>query len=603
MEIAIVLVLALVALSLSYSTLGLGHFLAQESYGHALNAEKVAKGEAPSEQSLFYNLAAFAYSRVASASAGGFDVEAMSSVLRFLPGVFALVAAVGAYFALRGIFTKELGAASALLAIASMPFASAFLANVVSPNALGIALFFSALAFLTYSLKKDWLASAAGGILAGLAVLAWPGCALAYAAFVLGLVAEAAYRESKKERDYKFLNAAALFILLPIPFVVIANPGAVVALLSKNEFALAPSAYLLFAPFAALALIAAIAKALGRHEMHKLDVFVLVSAIASMAIAPFALLGALPGFLFACAAGLMEVPALAKGRNAALGLVFLGASYAMFAVLLLLIQLPSTALVFGVLIGAAATFAASMYEGKHMGGYLQLALFAVVAFASLSSVLTLAHYETDSVGPEMDGAFAWVAANTSAGGVLGVPGDAATAAYLAQRPVGNDTTFIAGWLLGNAGASELKAHGINYIVLDGSSVFDGIESLKNESGAGAGVRMESFIPLAITYDQQQVPYVAMNSANGDNRAYIPLDSSGALDMTKDAILIDASGSTRNIPAARFEVLKDADGRLSRIILPYDNFNVNLFKLFFGSVDGLVRAYPAGDGTVRIFRVV
>ena len=58
-----VIVIAILAftLSLSYATYGMGHFLARESYVHALNVENVISGGTPSQQSLFYNFAAFAY--------------------------------------------------------------------------------------------------------------------------------------------------------------------------------------------------------------------------------------------------------------------------------------------------------------------------------------------------------------------------------------------------------------------------------------------------------------------------------------------------------------------------------------------------------------
>lgn len=586
----------LVALSVALLSSGMAHFITGDSYSHALKVEKIAKGEAVADATLFHYFAAFMYSRAAAFSGGeGFDVGLLVAVLRFLPGLLALVAGVAAYFMLEGISGKEAAAACALLAVTSIAFVSSFMSNIVAPETLGFALFLCGAAFFLQALaRKDWRLGL-GAVLMGAAFLAWNGMVLAYAALALGAVAQAA-GELRGGKGRERIIAPALAILLPLPFLAFAN---LAGLPGNFDAAGAFSGHFLLLPLLLLALLLAAVKAWGRLGFGENDALVFGAFIGSLAIAGYSALAALPGLIIAACFALRAIPEISKDRM--VGIAVLGAAAA-FAFLILLLgalgQVP--ALFFAIFAGAAAGFFASMYGGKRLAEYAQISVAIMLLLVSLSSAAIRTHYQADTMSPEMDAALAWVGENTAADAKLAAAGNPSVFAFIAQREAENDTAFVAGWLLGNSSASGLRERGIGYLVLD-AGAFDDLEGLKNASGK-TEVRIDSYLFARFIRDEQGNVYAAFYSQNG-KVAYIPADeATWSLLPDADALLFDAGGNMRKVPVAKFVLLRNSEGSVVRAIYPYENYNVNLFNAYFGSVEGLSKAYPQGEGEARVFRV-
>ena len=599
-DAAAVAFLVALACAISLSTAGFAHFLTAESYAHAMNVERAILGEATSESSLFYGFFAFAYG-IMSGGQPGVDLHLMEEGLRLMPVLFAAAAAVSAYYSLRMKFGVEISAAATFLFLASLPFASTFMSNVVSPTAFGIALFMAGFALFA-TLRKRWEVAVAGGALVGLSLLAWNGCVLAYLAFSLGLVAELAYRRAAGGKTGNFAKAAAAMVAVPLPFLLVSDLGTLPSLLSYMEFAAAPHSFLLIAPFAVLTLASAIAKAMKKRKPEKLDVFVFASALFSFTIAPFSTAAALPGFALACAVSLRDIPVLMSGRNTALAGIFALAAY--FGVGALAMQVPiEPALLIGLLFGAGVAFAASMYEGKLLSEYVRVALLATLAVASLSSVIALSHYKADPVSSDVEAGYLWIRENTPQDAVIGVVGGREIAAYITQREVSNDSLLVPEWLLGRADPDGLKSAGIGYVFANGVSAFDNIEALKAETGVGAEVRLDSFAVIDVTYDEDGSPYLVFQSVSSGLFGYLPITQDGSeIDTMRDAILVDPSGGSRRVAAARFVLLEGREGQLARVILPYENYGINLFRAFFGEIEGFTQEYPDAGGAVRVFKV-
>lgn len=596
-EIFAALVVGLLALSVALLSLGVGNFLTGESYSNALRIEAIAKGEPAANAGIFHQFAAFAYARAAAFSgAQEFDVGLLVLVLKLIPGLAALAAGIGAYFMLRGIFGREVAAAGAILLACSLSLVPWGISGIVMPEPFGLALFVCGAAFALQAVGKgDWR-YAPGAVLMGVAFLAWNGALLAYAAFAAGLVAQAAYNEARKGRDAGFLRAAAISVALPLLFIPLASlsglPGEFSAAVALKEH------FLIF-PLLLLALLLAIIKAWGRLGVEEWDALALGMFAGSLAVAGFSPLAALPGFAVAACVALRELPRIARGKNAA-ALVF-GAAAAFAAMIFLLGMMdPAAAVLFAVLAGVAGGFIASMYSGARLGEYAQVTVAAVLLLTSVSAAVMLAHYQPEPVNAETGAALAWVKANAEPGAKIAGAGSADAFAFISQREAENDTDFVARWLLSNASASELGARGIGYLVLD-AGAFDGIEDLKNRSGR-SDVKIDSYLFMGFQRDPETgATYAAFYSYSG-RFAYLPVESNGVFIQEGDAIIIESGGAARKVPVARFVALKDADGRVARLIYPIENYNVNLFSAYFGSVSGLAKAYPEGDGVARVFRV-
>ena len=103
-----------------------------------------------------------------------------------------------------------------------------------------------------------------------------------------------------------------------------------------------------------------------------------------------------------------------------------------------------------------------------------------------------------------------------------------------------------------------------------------------------------FVPV------QDTLYGYFISQNG-LRLYFNAGSDGN-SISEQWVLEDPStGESRMIAYDALPIVRDGEGQMHRIIYPLQGTESNLFKLFFGYVDGWTQVYPEPDvGVIRIF---
>ena len=591
-ELFALALIAAVALSLSFSSLGLGHLLTQESFGNALLAESAAKGEGGGGP--LHQLEAELYERAAAYSgADRFDLETNETVLRFLPGLLAITAVVGTYFAVRGFYGMAESALSALLFASSIAFVSVYLSGVFVPASLGLALFTVGAAAYAQAVRRGRPELGLGGaVLFILSLISWNYSVLMLAALAVGALAQLVADELSGGRRTKLAYATAAALappLVSLAFIGVSVNGAP----STAPFI---QSHLLLLPLLLFALLAAAGRLSGVFERMEWDAMVPAHLLASAAAGLLSPLTALPGFALSSAYAVEAVEGLAGRRRIALFVCGAAAFYAALVMMLSMMELTS-ALVLALLLGAAGAFVASMADRRELGGYATLSVTGVVLFASLFTAISAAHYQEDPVDPELGAATAWLAENGS--GKVAAPFDPEMVAFLSQREVEGNTSVVREFLLTNGSVEQLRALGIKYVMID-YTAFDRLEEMKNSTGIGA-VRMESFAFAGVASGERGTRYAAFVAPSG-KRAFLPLTETDSFDLSADALLIDPYGGQRRVSAARFLFLRDSQGVIFRAVFPYENYDVNLFNAFFGKVNGLRQVFPEKDGMVRVFEV-
>ena len=588
--------IVLVALAVSLSTVESPFLFTLDSYSNALNVEKAVKGEAVGGGAgLYYAAAALAYSRAAAfTGAASFSPGLLVSTLNILSALFAAVAGVATYYALRPFCSREASAFGAIMLFTSIAGVGLFLSGFISPGSLGLAAFMCGTALLMQALKrKDPRFALGGGIFAAIAMVAWGAAVIAFIALLVGMIAQAALNERKKQRNREFLLSAAAFAIAGLAGVGLAGFG---SLMAPMDAVTEASLLLLFLPLILLALFVASVKAVGGVVPGDFDVLAIAFGLASIVGGLFSPAAALPGLALIAGYALEDLPEALQKRKIILLVAGCGAGFGAFVMLLGFLPLTTSA-VLGTLIGFGGAFVAGMYRGEGLARCVAWSFAVVLAFASISSAILIAQSQQAPVDDEAAAALKWVSLNTPADAALAVTGQNDMYAYLSQRKA--VSRGVAGWLLGNESAAGLKALGADYILLDVTSL-DRLELLKNETGRSS-VRMDSFGFAGFRSDEAGALYGAFVSQAG-TLAYIPYDQSTGFIASSDVIVIDSAGNSRKVPFARFVLLRDSQGRIARAVYPYDNYDIDLFNAFFGSVAGLEKVYPEGEGTARIYGV-
>ena len=172
-----------------------------------------------------------------------------------------------------------------------------------------------------------------------------------------------------------------------------------------------------------------------------------------------------------------------------------------------------------------------------------------------------------------------------------------------QRATLTDDALIASFLLTDEPASTLSQKGVSYLIVDAQN-FDDLSPLREASGENA-VRMDSFLFSGVGQDQATGNIYAI-FFSPDAQLLAPFDQqSGGLTGYTYRIS-RASGESFDIASSRGLMLKynNSEGLQlqDRIIYPGESHATNLFKLYFGTVTGAEKIYPAGEGAVRIYKI-
>jgi len=560
------------------------YFFSAKSYANAYEAQKAILGEANSA-GIWGMLVSAMYSMSASLfGVTGFDPNLLLVTNASIAVGLGFGAGLFVYTACRSRFSQEASLLASILAVCAAPSLGVFLAGTALPTSLAIVVLAFSIVWLFWGLNKESSVRVlVGGLLAAASVLISNYAALGVGAILFGLVAQIVYDELMKKRNNSFLMCAAAFAV-PAFVGIVYGLSAFGAMDFASEFVLLG----VFVPVVLLAILTLAMKAIDKN-IEENDALFFGYGLASIIAGAINPLMALPGLAMLTALVFDGLERTLARR--AVGLVATAIFCAFIAYLVLSLFIVSSAAMFiGALIGVACAFVASLAGELKV---LPLVFAALLMITSLSAAAILAQSQTAPINAEVINATKWIAANANPNAIVGVVGDNAVYSFISERNV--SSAGIMDWLLGTENSSSLRARGIDYLLVD-YEAFDVIEANSTT------VRIGSFTFTGLVQDSSGNQYGRFVSQTG-SYAYAPLNSQGtAFDTSGDAELVDSNGNMRTVPFARFVLIKDSEGRIIRAIYPYDNYQVNLFKLFFGTVDGMEKLYPSMDGGARVFQV-
>ncbi len=521
--------------------------------------------------------------------------------LGFIAPVFGTLAIIFIYLALR----QQFGSTPALIASALLASAPAFTrfasAGVYSPEAMAFA-FFSLGAYLIFvSIEKKTPAPAAvGALLLAAAPLINANAALAAVLLAVPLGAQAL---GAKKDGYLAMPAGAA-----LAGAVLGIIAAGIGQMQQNIGLLAAEPNLRISMFSLLALLPLAACAIvpyvlekkrGAKGMHEFAFCIAVLSLIAAAYAPYL---ALFGLALACAYSVKWVFEERENRKAEM--FFLGLVVALTAFPLLYGRGFSELQVgaFSLLLGAFTAFILIFYEGKHT---FKAAAYGMIFFLLSTSFLTgavLAQAQFSAVRPDIASALEAAREFVPASSTLYGFGLGDQVSYVAQKHSGDKDAAIARFLLTDANASALKADGVDYLLVD-AYYFDDLSALRNASGQQA-VRMDAFLFEVCAQDQAGIVYAIFV---GKDAQLIAQTNKQCDQLTGTSYSIRRSnGESLDVPASRALLLKYNDSTgiqpNDRMVYPGDSYYTNLFKLYFGEVDGMQKVYPAGEGAVRIYKI-
>jgi len=131
-------------------------------------------------------------------------------------------------------------------------------------------------------------------------------------------------------------------------------------------------------------------------------------------------------------------------------------------------------------------------------------------------------------------------------------------------------------------------------VLD-ASLFDNIEEIKTIAN-NSKVRIDSFRLYRYEMNANGNIYAVFVSRNG-NAIFAQADPMSGSLLEGDVLVVGADWR-KLVPLKK--LLRIGSYRL---VYPQDNYDVNLFGMFFEHVDGMKEAYTSDDGEIKVFEVL
>jgi len=521
--------------------------------------------------------------------------------LRLVAPVFGALAIIFIYLALR----QQFGSTPALIASALLASAPAFTrfasAGIYSPEAMAFA-FFSLGAYLIFTSieKKKPAPAAVGALLLAAAPLINANAALAAVLLAVPLGAQAL--GARKDAYLAIPAGAALAgAVLGIVAAGIGQVQQTIGLLAAEpNLRISMFSLLALLPLAACAIVPYILeRKRGAKGMHE---FAFCLAVLSLIAAAFSPYLALFGLALACAYSVKWVFEERNDKKAEMFFLGLVVAFTGFPLLYGRGFSELQAGAFSLLLGALSAFLLIFYEGKHA---FKAAAYCVIFFLLSTSFLTgavLAQVQFSEVRPDIASALEAARELVPASSTLYGFGIGDQVSYIAQKHTGDKDAAIAKFLLTDANASALKAGGVDYLLVD-AYYFDDLSALRNASGQQA-VRMDAFLFGGYARDQSGIVYAVFVGNNAQLVAHAN-EQTGQLTGTSYNIR-RASGESFDVAASRVMLLKNNESSgleaYDRMIYPGDSYYTNLFKLYFGEVDGMQKVYPEGEGAVRIYKV-
>ncbi|VVB66712.1 Uncharacterised protein [Candidatus Gugararchaeum adminiculabundum] len=615
--VLIVLLLVFTVASYSYAPRST---LTADSYQYALQVKKSIAGE---HQGFFPDMVAKIYR-------SAFSSMDLTKFLKYAALIYASLAILIFYACMRARFSQAVSAASGLMLACVPLLVFIAVAGVFTPDSFMVStgIIGASLAFAAMNSEKLPLAALFSVLslvfIAGAAAISSQMQIFALALAVAGVAQLVWTAVSEKE---KIANSAI----------------AAVCLLGAGAYAFASSPFsmpkIIDPVMAAIPGISAIAACAGMGivvlalNREKKDVFALGLGILSLCLiltVPFA---ALPGLAIAAAFGFDFALGRKEEQKSSMLELALPTFFIASAALVSFAGMNRAVLV-GAFLGIGILSIQYIY--KENSGFVKKAALGFAGVLLVSSVILpalvsgIGNVEVgapllvalgdlqvgvpNELSPQLLLAFDYLKANSPQGSVGAAFGRGNAMEYLTGMEQFANDSEIAHFWISNSSVGYLKERGVSYVALD-IGYLDNFDELATVAGDKEN-RIDSFVFRQHSYyDASQSKAYAVFQSSGNGRTlWMQVDMQGnsinGLLPNGDAFLADWNGAgwsmAGSVTFGRVRFLQDpANGNYTspdnRAVYPYDSYNSNLFRIYFGEVPGLTQVY-GGTGPVRIFKV-
>jgi len=575
----------LLAVSISAYTITSKHLSDLNSYSELLTAKRLLEGNS-SSAGLIHQITASLYRMFSSGDE--FNYELFTNVAKVLTVILSAACAVSFYFMLRQMFSDVASMGGAVLLVSSQAFLLNMESGVYSPDSLGMCLFALACAslFIFYS-KKNHLLLLASALLFLVSALSWNAGWILIGILLLSLTVQLICQPRKWD-DVLARGVAALIVVFIVSYLLTSHQNIFKEADETNLLLYLPNVPLAAVGIAAFALhLAGRHKSRGRFEFFAASFFLLSVFLSVFAAFPSSL-----GIALFSAFAINELFGV-KDQNTAIAVLSIVLFFASFEYSQTFLKTEQAALA-SFLIALTSVFIASLYREKRVAAYI---IFSVIALSLLSSLSTAAIIESqriDRFGTSIDDMLTWVKDELHPDADIWAYGISPLLEFTTGRSSYYNDTEFARFILSNDSAAVLKQKNITYAVLD-ASLFDNIEEIKTIAN-NSKVRIDSFRLYRYEMDTNGNIYAVFVSRNG-NAIFAQADPMSGSLLEGDVLVVGADWR-KLVPLKK--LLRIGNYRL---VYPQDNYDINLFRMFFEHVDGMKEVYTSDDGEIKVFEVL
>jgi|GEM_PF-3165180 len=590
--------LALLAISLSAYLINTPNLMDLESYKNALLAKDAIDGKLNASKSVYYYFISLSY-MFASQLLGKskVDSELLVTTVKVSQVLLSIIMTVSLYSLLRNFFTKITSFVSSVLILSSPAFISNGIAPTASPEFFGMAVFLLGVAIFFYSNKVRFYPYALiGGIFIGLSILSWKAGIVVFASLIASILIQIFQKYRAAKADFFLTYSSILILGVGILFTLSTTYEFEFLNLSINEFL---ANYPLFIPLIALFAVLLLLDLSGIHKYRgEFKYFIFSFSLLSIILSLFNNFSFLPGLAIASSFSIEEIKKLERNFKATLAIFTVFMLLASFVLFNNFLNTTQT-IVISVLIAAISAFVVLLYRERGPSKFIVIFILATILFSSFGYSFLNVSSRRSQINDEFVEALSWVKENTDENANVASFGRRELVEFIADRKSQNIDAELARYLLTNSSTDTLIARNVTYVVLY-ADLFDQIDSIRLVANLSK-VRIDSFILEGLQVDESGNIYAVFNSSSG-KLAFAPLDSKTGAFLDAD-VLIAYEGNVVPVPFRKFVIINDNRGQIYRLIYPQlDSYEVNLFKAFFSSVNGLRKVYPEKGGSTLVYEV-
>ena len=571
----------LLALSISAYSITQPHMLNMNSYSELLLAKNSA-GTRP-----LYQLTAFIYGMFSS-GAGSFDTALFMNIAKVLVVILSVLSALALYFMLREMLSEIAAIGGAVLLVSSQAFMIRMSAGVYSSDSLGMcALILACSTFFLFYKKRNYFFLPISALLFALSLMSWNAGPVIVGAVALSLLVQLAYQCRKKWDDALAHGVVVVFAAFIVSYLAFPQQN-----IFKNPDLGNLQIHVLNAPLILVGIAALAAGLLRRHKCRAgFEFFVATLFAFSVVVGIYDIFPSSFGIVVFSAFALEELAGLKDERLA----------IAIFAIVLFFTSFEfgqgflslEQSLLAAFLVAATSVFIASLYGERRITTYIAFSVILFSLFSSVGAAALLSLQKVDSIGSGVDETVNWVGDSLPENASIWSFRISPMVEFMTgRRGYLNDSEF-ARFMLSNESPDVLKGMNVTHVIID-ASIFDDMNGLK-ELANNSRVRIDSFRLFRYEMDQNNNVYAVFVSSDG-KLVFAPADP--ATGNLIDGNVIIAAGEQRRTVPLRELLLA---GRY-RLVYPQDNYQVNLFMMFFEDVNGLKQVYTSDDGNIKVYEV-